>query len=126
MFTKSNSVCDFRITRSMEQRRSDNDRMQKFYPNSIQVVLQSKSIFLDRSKYLVPNNLTIGQFLFYLRQKISVNTNKGLYLFVEQIDKDEKTMSTYLPQTGNTLEMVYTNWRHIDGYLYMFIEQEST
>jgi GABA(A) receptor-associated protein len=38
---------------------------------------------LDKHKYLVPMDLTIGQFLFVIRKRMSLPPSRALFLFID-------------------------------------------
>jgi GABA(A) receptor-associated protein len=37
---------------------------------------------IDKKKYLVPTDLTVGQFVYVIRKRIDLNAEKALYVFV--------------------------------------------
>ncbi|XP_041931007.1 microtubule-associated proteins 1A/1B light chain 3C isoform X2 [Alosa alosa] len=65
---------------------------------------------LDKSKFLVPFELTMGQFISLLRSKIDLDSTQALYLLVS-----EKHMTCMTASMGE----VYSQYRDQDGFLYM-------
>ena len=64
----------FKIDNSLERRINESDKLMNKYINRIPVIVEiSKQnitdISLPKYKYLVPADLTIGQFLFIIRKK---------------------------------------------------------
>lgn len=50
---------------------------------------------LDRNKYLVPSDLTVGQFYFLIRRRIALSPNEALFFFVnDTIPPTSVTMSS--------------------------------
>lgn len=45
------------------------------------------------SRYLVPGDLTVGQFVYVIRKRIKVNPEKAIFMFVKNV----------LPPTGAPL-----------------------
>uniref|UniRef100_A0A8C9RAM9 Microtubule-associated protein 1 light chain 3 gamma, like n=1 Tax=Scleropages formosus TaxID=113540 RepID=A0A8C9RAM9_SCLFO len=65
---------------------------------------------LDKSKFLVPFELTMGQFLSLLRSKIDLSPTQTLYLLVS-----ERSMSCMSASMGE----IYSQHSDPDGFLYM-------
>lgn len=45
---------------------------------------------IDKKKYLVPADLTVGQFVYVIRRRIKVDPNTNIFIFVNNV----------LPPTG--------------------------
>jgi GABA(A) receptor-associated protein len=58
------------------------ERILKKYPNRIPIFVEG-DFEIDKKKYLVPFDLTIGQFMYVLRKKIKLRPEEGIYLFVD-------------------------------------------
>lgn len=52
---------------------------------------------LEKNKYLVPSDLTVGQFYFLIRKKIQLNPEEALFFFVKDI----------IPPTSATMGALY-------------------
>ncbi|KAA8588849.1 hypothetical protein FQN60_010194 [Etheostoma spectabile] len=65
---------------------------------------------LDKTKFLVPFELTLGQFLCLLRNKIALDSTQALFLLVA-----EKSMSCMSSSMGE----VYSRYSDTDGFLYI-------
>ncbi|KAJ2954763.1 hypothetical protein O0L34_g3066 [Tuta absoluta] len=65
---------------------------------------------LGRNKFLVPQELTMSQFLFILRCKMKVRDSQALYLLV-----NDKVMVSH----SLTMAQAYEQFRGIDGYLHI-------
>tara|TARA_Y100000389_G_C17388530_1_gene478495 strand:+ start:959 stop:1312 length:354 start_codon:yes stop_codon:yes gene_type:complete len=98
---------------SIEQRFKESNRLMKKYPNRIPVIvtksINSKIQDIDKKKYLVPSDQTIGQMVYVIRNRIKLSQEKALFVFVNNI----------LPPTGEILSEVYKNHRDPDGFLYI-------
>ena len=69
--------------------RSEADRVLTKYPDRIPVIVsRSKSTGddtpeIDKNKYLVPADLTVGQFMYVIRKRLSLPPQKALFIFVD-------------------------------------------
>lgn len=52
---------------------------------------------LDKKKYLVPSDLTVGQFYFLIRKRISLRPEDALFFFVNNV----------IPPTSATMGSLY-------------------
>lgn len=64
------------------------DKMIYKYPDRIPVIVsrdtKSKNTpELDKYKYLVPSDLTIGQFLYVIRKRLNLSPATALFLFID-------------------------------------------
>ena len=118
----------FRQTTDFEARKSEGQKMLDKHAHSVPLILQSKSIDVLKSKYLVPQDMDIPQFMIFIRKKLkSLKPSEALFLFVETIgDKDDSTGSTLLAPQDKTVGEVYAMCKHSDNFLYMHIEKENT
>jgi GABA(A) receptor-associated protein len=68
--------------------RQEADRIMNKYPDRIPVIVSknpnsNNTPDIDKNKYLVPVDLTMGQLLFVIRRRLKLNPEKGLFLFVD-------------------------------------------
>lgn len=71
---------------------------------------------IDKKKYLVPNDLTVGQFTYVIRKRIQVNPEKALFIFVKNV----------LPPNAALISDVYSEHKDEDGFLYLTYSGENT
>jgi GABA(A) receptor-associated protein len=67
--------------------RTEADRVLSRYPDRVPIIVtkNDKSVTtpdIDKHKFLVPSDLTIGQFLYVIRKRIQLSSDKGLFLFI--------------------------------------------
>lgn len=120
MFT-SNNTSEFKNLYSHELRSKESCRILVKYPDRIPIVCEVRkndrnSIFLDKNKYLVPSDLTVGQFLYVIRKRIKLPPEKAIFIFVNNA----------LPPTASLMSQIYSEHRDSDGFLYMLVSCEST
>ncbi|KAJ2097875.1 ubiquitin-like protein atg8 [Coemansia sp. RSA 922] len=114
--------CEFLIYRSekMEKRKAEAERIRQKYPDRIPVICEkvekSDIQTIDKKKYLVPSDLTVGQFVYVIRKRIKLSPEKAIFIFVNEI----------LPPTAALMSGVYEEHRDADGFLYITYSGENT
>ena len=71
---------------------------------------------IDKKKYLVPADLTVGQFVYVIRKRISLPQEKAIFVFV----------NNSLPPTASLMSEVYEKNKDADGFLYITYSGENT
>lgn len=68
-----------------EKRKSEAERIRAKYPDRVPVICEkadrSDIPDIDKKKYLVPADLTVGQFHYVIRKRIQLAPEKALFLF---------------------------------------------
>ena len=107
---------------SLDQRIKECRKIRKKYPDRIPVIIE-KSVTnsgkipdLDKYKFLVPADITIGQFMYVLRQRIKIPSKVGMFLFI-----NNKMLSTSTLMGG-----IYEEEKNIDDFLYVTFSGENT
>ena len=120
MIYNSNNMTNFLNKYPLEKRKDEATRILKSYPNRIPVIVErsAKSTIdnIDKKKYLVPNDLTIGQFLFVIRKRIKLTPEKAIYIFVNNT----------LPPSSELMSNIYHSHKNEDGFLYFTYSGENT
>ncbi len=70
---------------------------------------------IDKRKYLVPNYLTIGQFLMVIRKQIKIEPEKSIYFIINHT----------IPSSVCTISEIYNQHKDIDGFLYIKYTYEN-
>ena len=98
------------------------DRLRERFPGRIPVlVLRHRGAAPDvprlpKSKFLVPRDLSIGQFIYVVRHNMKMSSEKALFIFV----------GNTLPTTGTIMSEVYEQFKSPDGFLRVVYTSEST
>ena len=71
---------------------------------------------IPKRKFLVPNNISIGQFIWIIRRQIQLPAEKSLFLFVNNT----------LPTTSSLISELYSIHKSSDGVLHMMYTSENT
>ncbi|CAL8108885.1 unnamed protein product [Calicophoron daubneyi] len=76
----------FKEQHTFDQRHADSTKIKKKYPHRIPVVVErhphSQVADIDKHKFLVPDDITVAQFLWIIRKRIALSEEKALFLFV--------------------------------------------
>lgn len=109
----------YKSTHSFDQRFEESQRIMNKYPDRIPIICESlkpSNPQIDKTKYLVPNDLTIGQFLYVIRKRIALPPEQAIYLFV----------NGSIPATSELIAVVYDRNKDVDGFLYIYYSCENT
>ena len=102
-----------------EKRKNDSEKILAKYPNRIPVIVErfgDEVPEIDRSKYLVPEDLTMANFMYVIRKRLKLKPEKAIYLFV-----NDKIMSGI-----DYISTVYEKYHDEDGFLYIMYSGETT
>jgi len=116
---RSQRYLPFKARHSLEKRRREARNIIAKYPDRIPIICEvsgREAPELDKKKYLVPRDLSMGQFLYIIRKRMSLPAEKAIYMFV-----NNKLL------TGNALvSTTYDEERDDDGFLYITYSGETT
>lgn len=112
---------DFKEKHSFEKRVDEAARIMEKYPDRIPVICQKIHTAnnipnIDKIKYLVPNDLSMGQFLYIIRKRIKIEPEKAIYIFI----------NNKIAAGSQILIDIYDNNKDKDGFLYVYYTGEST
>ena len=71
---------------------------------------------IDKNKFLVPHDLTMGQFSYVVRKKLHLAPEKAMFLFV----------GGTIPSTSSVIANVDREHSDEDGFLYVTYSGENT
>lgn len=115
-----NSNQSFKEKHTFEQRQKNFERVYEKYPTRIPVIIEknvgSKINDIDKIKFLVPNDQTVGQLIYIIRKRIQLKPNEAIFVFVNNT----------LPRTSDLLKSVYLQNKDPDGFLYLTYSGENT
>lgn len=106
---------DFK-TRSAESR-----RIIEKYPERIPIIVEKNENSnnvpeIDKQKFLVPNDLNVGQFLYIIRKRLQLKPEQAIFAFV----------NNSLPSTSSSVAEIYNTQKDEDGFLYFIYSGENT
>jgi GABA(A) receptor-associated protein len=94
-------------------------RIMDKYPDRIPVIIKkanSKDPDIDRTKYLVPKDITFGSFVYIIRQRLKMKPDQALFIFVN---------NSLVNQT-EIMSFVYKKYKSSEGSLNLVYTLEST
>jgi len=114
------STSKFKLEHPFEKRQAEAERIRQKYSDRIPVICEknekSEIDTIDKKKYLVPNDLTVGQFVYVIRKRIQLAPEKAIYIFVDEV----------LPPTAAMMAQIYEDYKDEDGFLYVTYSGENT
>lgn len=112
--------CEFTKKYTLTERKSEYDKIVNKYPDRIPTIIvkapSAELPDLDTFKFLIPKDLTVGQFIYVLKTKIKMTAEKALFIFVNGV----------IPPTSSFMVNIYDKHRASDGFLYFTIASENT
>mmetsp|Transcript_30314 Transcript_30314/g.69964 ORF Transcript_30314/g.69964 Transcript_30314/m.69964 type:complete len:122 (+) Transcript_30314:92-457(+) len=110
----------FKEEHAFDKRKQEAQRMREKYPDRIPVIVEkaagSDILDIDKKKYLVPTDLTVGQFVHVIRKRIKLTSEKAIFIFVNNV----------LPPTAAVMSTLYEEQKDEDGFLYITYNGENT
>ena len=115
-------VLSYKYEISFDQRKRETDYIKQKYPTKIPIICeksntQANAPTILKRKFLVPNDMTVGQFLFTIRQQINITKEQAIFLLI-----DEKIA----PSSSSRMNQIYYDYCNTDGYLYITYMIENT
>ena len=110
---------NFKSKYSFDKRSSDAQKILIQYPSRIPIICErvtTKVPQLDRTKYLCPDDLSLGNFMYVIRKRMKMAPEEAMYLFVN---------GRILP-VSKILGEIYEKHRDEDGFLYINYDSEAT
>jgi len=117
MFNDSHK--SFKTLYSFEDRFAESRRVLNKHPYRIPVICEKANNnlpSLDKSKYLVPIDLTLGQFVYIIRARMRLPPEQALFLLISQ----------NMFSTSTNMGSLYDLYKDPDGFLYIQYCKENT
>jgi GABA(A) receptor-associated protein len=111
----------FKSKTTHNDRRIESMRIFHKYPERVPTLVEKSThcndlINIDKNKYLVPQDITMSQFLFIIRKRLKLPPEKALFLFVNDT----------IASGNQTMGSVYNEHKDGDGFLYIEYSSENT
>ena len=119
----------FKNEYSFDERIAEARKIRSKYPDRIPVIVEparntsifsmgsAKELVIDKKKFLVPDNITMGQFMFILRNRIKLPQEQALFVFVGR---------NILAQNSEQMSTLYEKYKDDDLFLTCTITVENT
>ena len=110
---------DFKLHTTFQERVIQSRAIIAKYPTRIPVYVykhkKSKSDDIKRHKFLVPKDITVGQFIYIIRKQLTLKPEQGIFIFVDNV----------LPPLSSLMSQIYSEHSDSDGFLYIAFAHES-
>ena len=119
----NNSINPFKDPDKSLYTKDEATRIMSKYPDRIPVIVNrsersgSDVPSIDKHKFLVPSDLTMGQFQYVIRKRLSLEPHKALFLFV----------NNSVPPTSSLISTIYEESKDPDTmFLFVKYSMENT
>jgi len=110
----------FRESNLFDTRIRESIRIRDKFPGRVPVIVErfrgADIPDIDKHKFLCPSNITVGQFCYIIRRRMTLPPEKALFLFVNNT----------LPLQSVLMGQLYAEHVENDGFLYISYTGEST
>ena len=111
---------NFKEKFTLEERLEESTRILSKYSDRVPIIVEAKPNSnlqdLDKHKYLVPKEMTVGQFLYVIRKRLKLKPEQAIFVFV-----DNK-----MPATSELISTLYERSKNEDGFMYVLYSGENT
>lgn len=119
-YNKNNYKLTYKECNKYDIRKLESTKIITKYPERIPVIVEknqnSDIANIDKNKYLVPKDLTIGQLVYVIRKRIKMPPEMGLYIFIQNT----------IPPQYELVSTIYEMYKDNDGFLYVTYSGENT
>lgn len=110
----------FKKANSIEKRMKESSRVLEKFPDRIPVIcepsIKSYHFKMDKTKFLIPKDLTISHFVMIIRGRLKLDASVALFFIVGDI---------VAPSTIS-FNQLYHEHADPDGFLYLTFSEENT
>lgn len=105
---------NFQIQYPLNLRKEEATKIRNKYPTKIPIIIEksepSNTPILKKEKYLIEEDITVGGFIYCLREQMCLDSEFVLYLFINGV---------YPPKTKEKMRDIYTIYKEKDEFLYI-------
>jgi GABA(A) receptor-associated protein len=111
----------FKKANSIDKRLKESSRVLDKFPDRIPVICEPgknthKLPKIDKTKFLVPKDITIAHFVMIIRGRLKLDASVALFFVVGDV----------IASSNSTMNELYANHADADGFLYMTYSEENT
>ena len=104
-----------------DKRKEDSKQIQSQFPCRIPVICErykysTNTPLIDKKKYLVPLNITMGEFIGLIRKRMKIRSDMALFCFT----------GGFMTSNAQFMANLYSEYRDEDGFLYIYYATENT
>ena len=105
---------------TLNERRAEALRVKQKYSDRLPIICDkhhtcNKLNNIDRIKFLVPKDLTIGQFMFVIRRRLKLQQDVAIYFII----------NGFIPKTSELIKTLYEDNMNEDYFLYIHYTSEN-
>jgi GABA(A) receptor-associated protein len=104
---------------NFKERQTESLRVLEKYPERVPIICEkistSRMENIDKEKYLVPNDLTAGQFIYVIRKRLHLPAEKAIFLFINGT----------MPTISKNMVELYDREKDRDGFMYINYSDEN-
>ena len=103
-----------------KKRLNESEKVAREHPDRCSVIVGKADSAdvpdIDKHKFLVPRDITIGQFSHIIRKRINLSPEMALFLFI----------NNHMPLASSQIGSVYDAHKDVDNFLYITYANENT
>ena len=113
----------FKDEKPFERRKEESERIRNKFPDRVPIILEKGNYSLtnlgdlEQKKFLVPNDITIGQFSFLIRKRLKIKNDEYLFILIDKIQSP--------PESFSTMGELYKKYADEDKFLYLIYTGET-
>ena len=106
---------------SFDERKKESDRVIQTYTDKIPIICEKAKVCstfpeINKRKFLVGKDVTVGQFIFIIRNRMKLPSEKALFLII----------NGYIPPSCSLISQIYNDHKDKDNFLYINYTGENT
>jgi GABA(A) receptor-associated protein len=109
----------YRNEHTFRERQAEAEKLRNKFPDRVPVIVERSPTAsigqLDENKFLLPWDLTVGQFYYIIRQRLNMRPEDALYFYIKYTS----------PYKNATMGAVYQLLRYFDFVLYVSYSDSS-
>lgn len=112
----------FKLENPLHKRVENSKLLRCKYPDKLPIICEvgnidkKSDLELNKNKFLVPKNITLGQFSYIIKQRTNLKSEEAIYIFVNNT----------LPPNSMLMSNIYSIYKDNDNFLYLTIFKEQT
>lgn len=116
------SIASYNIDqKSVVDRRKEYEKLREKYPNRVAILIskakRSKLDQIDREKYLINEDMTVGQLVFFIRKRLKCSPSEAIFLFI----------NGSIPSNTQLIKDIYEQYKSPDdGFVRIVYSEENT
>jgi len=109
-------MADYKKLKNVDIRKCESSKLLKKYNNKIPIIIDKSDIQLNDYKFLVPNDITIHDFMYILRKRSKLTPEQSIFLFIQKS----------IPPMNALIADIYKQYVDEDKFLYVHLYKENT